>query len=39
MLTPDRTTAWVNVAGGDHIAVLDLGTGEVVAEIGTGKFP
>ena len=39
MLTPDRATAWVNVAGGDFIAVLDLGTGEVVDEIGTGKFP
>ena len=39
MLTPDRSTAWVNVAGGDYVAVLDLGTGEVVDEIRTGKFP
>ena len=39
MLTPDRSTAWVNVAGGDYVAVLDLGTGEVVDEISTGKFP
>ena len=39
MLTPDRSTAWVNVAGGDYVAVLNLGTGEVVDEIKTGKFP
>jgi DNA-binding beta-propeller fold protein YncE len=39
MLTPDRKTAWVNVAGGNYLAVLDLGTGEVVEEIATGKFP
>jgi YVTN family beta-propeller protein len=39
MLTPDRSTAWVNVAGGDYIAVLDLDTSEVVDEIRTGKFP
>jgi DNA-binding beta-propeller fold protein YncE len=39
MLTPDRKTAWVNVAGGDYLAVFDLETGEVVDEIATGKFP
>jgi DNA-binding beta-propeller fold protein YncE len=39
MLTPDRSTAWVNVAGGDYVAVLHLGTGEVVDEISTGKYP
>jgi DNA-binding beta-propeller fold protein YncE len=39
MLTPDRSTAWVNVAGGDYVAVLDLSSGEVVDEIRTGKFP
>lgn len=39
MLTPDRKTAWVNVAGGDYLAVLDLASGEVVDEIATGKFP
>jgi len=39
MLTADRSTAWVNVAGGDYLAVLDLGTGEIVDEIRTGKFP
>ena len=39
MLTPDRSTAWVNVAGGDYVAVLDIGTGEVIDEIRTGKFP
>ena len=39
MLTPDRTTAWVNVAGGDSLAVLDLVSGEVVDIVTTGKFP
>jgi DNA-binding beta-propeller fold protein YncE len=39
MLTPDGKTAWVNVAGGDYLAVLDLATGEVVAEVKTGKYP
>ena len=39
MLTPDRSTAWVNVAGGDYVGVLDLVTGEVVDDIRTGKFP
>jgi DNA-binding beta-propeller fold protein YncE len=39
MLTPDRKTAWLNVAGGNYLAVLDLETGEVEAEITTGKFP
>ena len=39
MLTPDRTRAWVNVAGGDYLAVLDLASGEVTDEVKTGKFP
>ena len=39
MLTPDRKTAWLNVAGSDYLAVLDLESGEVEAEIATGKFP
>ena len=39
MLTPDRTTAWLNVAGDDALAVLDLATGEVIDEVTTGKFP
>jgi hypothetical protein len=39
MLTPDRTTAWVNVAGDDSLAVLDLASGEVVDNVPTGKFP
>ena len=39
MLSPDRTEAWVNVAGGDYLAVLDLVSGEVAAEVATGKFP
>jgi hypothetical protein len=39
MLTSDRTTAWVNVAGDDSLAVLDLALGEVVDNVPTGKFP
>ncbi len=39
MLTPDRKSAWVNVAGGDYLAVLDLASGEVVDEVATGKYP
>ena len=39
MLTPDRKTAWVNVAGGDYLAVLDLATGEVADQVATGRFP
>jgi hypothetical protein len=39
MLTPDRKTAWLNIAVGDYLAVLDLASGEVEAEIATGKFP
>ncbi len=39
MLTPDRKTAWVNVAGDDSLAVLDLALGEVVDTIPTGTFP
>jgi hypothetical protein len=39
MLTPDDKTAWVNVAGADYLAVLDLATGDVAAEVKTGKYP
>jgi DNA-binding beta-propeller fold protein YncE len=39
MLTPDRRMAWVNVAGEDFLAVLDIGTGQMVAQVKTGKFP
>jgi hypothetical protein len=39
MLTLDRKTAWVNVAGADTLVVLDLDSGEVAAEVKTGKFP
>jgi hypothetical protein len=39
MLTPDRQTAWVNIAGGNYLAVLDLASGEVAAEVKTGAFP
>ena len=39
MLTPDRATAWVNVAGDDELAVIDLASGQVTARVPTGKFP
>jgi hypothetical protein len=39
MLTPDRKTAWVNVAGGNALVALDLESGEVAAEVKTGAFP
>jgi hypothetical protein len=39
MLTSDRKMAWVNVAGDDSLAVLDLATGEVADQVKTGKFP
>jgi hypothetical protein len=39
MLTVDRKMAWVNVAGNDSLAVLDLATGEVADQVETGKFP
>ena len=39
MLTVDRRQAWVNVAGDDLLAVLDLASGEVVDQVKTGKFP
>jgi YVTN family beta-propeller protein len=39
MLTPDRQSAWVNLAGSNEIAVLDVPTRSVVARIPTGKFP
>jgi hypothetical protein len=39
MLTADLKSAWVNVAGGNYLAVLDVASGEVVDQIPTGKFP
>jgi hypothetical protein len=39
MLTPDRATAWVNIAGDDMLTALDVGSGEVIAQVKTGKFP
>jgi hypothetical protein len=39
MLTPDRKTAWVNIAGDDVLAVLDLASGQVIDQVKTGKFP
>jgi DNA-binding beta-propeller fold protein YncE len=39
MLTPDHKTAWVNVAGDDALAVLDLASGEVIDSVTTGTFP
>jgi hypothetical protein len=39
MLTPDRRTAWVNIGCEDLLAVLDIGSAQMVAQVKTGKFP
>lgn len=39
MLTPDRQTAWMNIAGSNELAVIDLVRGDVVDRVGTGEFP
>lgn len=39
MLTPDRQRAWVNVAGGDFLAEIDIASGQVINQVKTGKFP
>ena len=39
MLTPDGKTAWVNVAGDDFLAVFDVASGELAAQVKTGAFP
>jgi hypothetical protein len=39
MLTPERDRAWLNVAGDDHLAVVDLTAGEVIDRVTTGAYP
>lgn len=39
MLTPDLQSAWINVAGDDFLALLDVRSNEMVAQVKTGKFP
>jgi hypothetical protein len=39
MLMPDRTTAWVNLAGANCLAVIDLAAGAVIDYVETGEFP
>lgn len=39
MLTPDLKTAWVNLAGADRLAVIDVAAGQVIGQVQTGKFP
>jgi hypothetical protein len=39
MLTPERSNAWLNIAGDNHVAVIDLAAGEVIDRIATGAFP
>jgi YVTN family beta-propeller protein len=39
MLTPDRSTAFLNAAGSDLINVIDVKSGQVTDKIQTGKFP
>ncbi len=39
MLADGGATAWVNLAGSNALAVIDLETGEVVDRVETGEFP
>jgi hypothetical protein len=39
VLTPDLKNAWVNLAGDNKLAVVDLGSGQVAAQVQTGAFP
>lgn len=39
MLTDDGATAWINVAGADHLAVIDTSSGQVLDRVETGHFP
>jgi hypothetical protein len=39
MLMPDRTTAWINLAGDNRLAVVDLAAGAVIDSVETGEFP
>jgi hypothetical protein len=38
MLMPDRRTACVNVAGDNFLKVLDIGSGQMVAQVKTSTF-
>ena len=39
MLLPDKKTAAINVAGDNVIAVIDVGSGQIIRKVPTGKFP
>jgi DNA-binding beta-propeller fold protein YncE len=39
MLLPDKKTAAINVAGDNVICVIDVGSGQIVRKVATGKFP
>jgi DNA-binding beta-propeller fold protein YncE len=39
MLMPDKKTAAINVAGDNVIAVIDVGSGQILRKVPTGKFP
>jgi DNA-binding beta-propeller fold protein YncE len=39
MLLPDKKTAAINVAGDNMIAVIDIGSGQIMRKVPTGKFP
>ncbi len=39
VLTPDLRTAWVNLAGDNKLAAVDVTSGQVTAEVATGAFP
>ncbi len=39
MLLPDKKAAAINVAGDNVIAVIDVGSGQLMRKVPTGKFP
>jgi DNA-binding beta-propeller fold protein YncE len=39
MLSPDKKSAAINVAGDNVIAVIDVGSGQITRKVPTGKFP
>lgn len=39
MLTPDRATAWLNIAGENALAAIDIASGQVIARVPTGAYP
>jgi hypothetical protein len=39
MLTKDRKAAWINLAGSNELAIVDVQAGKVSGRVATGEFP